>query len=206
MTSYEHAMLGLTGAMAAGTMRRGGWTLPALAAVAAVLPDWDSLTILFSADAFARWHRVLGHNLLVCCLTGVVLAVVENRLRPIARAGTWLQRRLAPRDASEIVQPPKASLFLGLAVAVLASLSHLAADVVFSGHATLSDWGVQLFWPFSDRAWAYPMVPWGDPVPAIIFAIGMFAMLRWPHRLERVAAVALAFVLAYAVLRGTILS
>jgi len=46
MTTYEHAMLGITGALAAGLHRRYGWQIVAMAGVTAVLPDWDGLSLL----------------------------------------------------------------------------------------------------------------------------------------------------------------
>jgi hypothetical protein len=47
MTVYEHAMLGINGALAAGLAPRYGWPIVAMAGAAAVLPDLDGLTILF---------------------------------------------------------------------------------------------------------------------------------------------------------------
>ena len=52
MTTYDHAMLGVCGVLATGCQRRYGWPLVATAAVAAVLPDWDGLSLLFGAAAF----------------------------------------------------------------------------------------------------------------------------------------------------------
>ena len=45
MTSYEHAMLGIDGALALGLHRRYGWQIVAAAGCVAVLPDWDGLSI-----------------------------------------------------------------------------------------------------------------------------------------------------------------
>ena len=87
-------------------------------------------------------------------------------------------------------------------VGAVLSLSHLAADVVFSGHAIYSDWGLRLCWPLSDRAWAYPMVSWGDPGATLIFVAGMFAMLRWRRHVQAVSALTLAAVVGYVFLRA----
>jgi hypothetical protein len=91
-----------------------------------------------------------------------------------------------------------------MAVGVVASLSHLAADLVYSGHAKYSDWGLQLLWPFSDRAFVYPMVPWGDIGAAVILSAGMFAMLARPSRVRPIGWTALVAVAAYILGRGTL--
>lgn len=45
MTTFEHAMLGANGVVASGLHDRFGWRLVALAAIAAIVPDWDGLTV-----------------------------------------------------------------------------------------------------------------------------------------------------------------
>jgi len=52
--------------------------------------------------------------------------------------------------------------------------------------------------------WArvYPLVPWGDAGVSIIFVAGMFAMWKWPGRLQAVSAVTLAAVVLYVLGRG----
>ena len=47
-------MLGASLALAARLQSRHGWRIVAMAAVAAVLPDWDGLTILFGAARASR--------------------------------------------------------------------------------------------------------------------------------------------------------
>ena len=49
MTVYEHAMAGVSLALAAGLHRRHGWGIAAPVGVAAALPDWDRLPSLFGA-------------------------------------------------------------------------------------------------------------------------------------------------------------
>jgi len=209
MTTYKHAMLGVTGTLAAGLDRRYGWQIAAVAGFIAVLPDWDGLSIVFGAAVFDRAHRTLGHNLLVCTLLGAVVAALDYRYDLASRvkdsAGRYL-RLLASKQPST-----KRNVFRGhglciwIVTGVLASLSHLAADLVFSGHATLSDWGLRVFWPFSDRVWVYPMVPWGDPGTTLIFVAGMFAMIRWPSRRQLAAGMTLTLVLGYISIRGVVL-
>ena len=89
-----------------------------------------------------------------------------------------------------------------LIVGVLAALSHLPADLVFSGGYGLPDWELKLLWPISHEGSVYPMIPWGDPGVTIVFAAGMFAMVRWPTRIQSLAGNALLLMVAYVVLRG----
>ena len=75
MTTYEHAMVGIDGALALGLQRRHGWQIVALAGLAANLPDCDGLTILFGVHAYAEGHRVWAHNLLIA---GLLAAIVSD--------------------------------------------------------------------------------------------------------------------------------
>jgi len=206
MTVYEHVMLGTGGALAAGLHRRYGWQIVAMAGVAAALPDWDGISLLFGPVAFDRFHRALGHNLLACSLSGAALAALDYYFDASSRMKRFVGRRLRLFASRE--DPPIRSGFsagglcVWVVVGTLASLSHLAADLVFSGHAKLSDWGLQLLWPFSDRAWVYPLVPWGDVGTTLIFALGMLAMVRWPSRIQAIAALTLTGVLGYIGTRG----
>ncbi len=208
MTTYEHAMLGVTGALAAGLDRRWGWPIVAMAAVVAVLPDWDSLSLLVGPAAFDRIHRTLGHNLPACVLLGAVAAAVDYRFRVVPRAANHLGRLLRLRELDPRIPAPNefhlGELVVWVTVGVVAALSHLAADMVFSGHPVLPQWGIRLFWPFSDRFWAWPMVPWGDPGPTLLFIGGMFAMIRWHRYRQAIAALTLILVFSYIVARGSI--
>lgn len=209
MTSYEHFMLGFNGTLAAGLQRRCGWSVAAMAGVAAVLPDWDGLSLVFGAAAFDRVHRTWGHNVFAAVLLATAVAVAEYRYGGLAKVGGWFSTkvRLSQQDdaAGDRAVNGRCGWLLWIAVAVAASLSHIGTDMLFSGHATLSDWGIRLFWPFSSQEWVYPMVPWGDPAVSILFAAGMFAMFRWSGRLQGVATVTLAAVAAYVLLRGWVL-
>ena len=208
MTTFEHAMLGVTGALAAGLDRRWGWPIVAVAGFVAVLPDWDGLGILFGVAVFDRVHRTLGHNLLVCLSLGAVVAALDYRYSLALRVKEHVGRHLRALSSQE--PSPKRSVFragelsIWVAVGVVASLSHLAADVVFSGHPQLSDWGLRLLWPFSDRLWAYPMVSWGDPGATLVFVVGMFAMIRWRSRRRLIAGLTLTLVLGYVSMRSMI--
>jgi len=206
MTTYEHAMLGACGAVAAGLHRRFGWPIVATAAVTAVLPDWDGLSLALGPTLFDRLHRAAGHNLLVCVLLGAAVAAADYRWSLCCRTARLL-RRLLPRLSTQAASPIRRRLRPGemavwVATGVIASLSHLAADLVFSGHVMLADWGLPLLWPFSERQWVFPMVRWGDAVPSMIFVAGMFAMVRWRGRPERIARWTLLALVAYIAARG----
>lgn len=208
MTTFEHAMLGATGAMAAGLHRRG-WEIVALATVAAVLPDWDGLSLLLGASAFDQFHRVLGHSVFTATLIALGGTLAEYHFRLLPRCRALLARYVQgipdqPACSKESSSSVK-ELCLWLIVAVLATASHLVADILVSGHATLSDWGLKLFWPFSDRAYAFPVIHWGDPLPTVILIAGMFAMLRWRARVQGLAALTLVALVGYIALRVSFL-
>ena len=208
MTTYEHALLGATGALAVGVQRRYGWPIVGMAAVAAVLPDWDGLSILFGADALDRVHRVMGHNLLVCVAAGALFAAADYRWGMILRSKRWAGRRMRMFAIEDgLPQRPgfnRRDLGVWILVGVAASLGHLGIDIVYSGHAEYADWGLKLLWPFSDRAFVYPMVPWGDVGAAVILSVGMFAMVARPGRVQVIAGITLAAVAAYVVGRGLV--
>ncbi len=204
MTTFEHILLGASGAMAAGLHRRS-WELVAIAGAAAVLPDWDGLAILFGAAAFDHLHRAVGHSVIVATLVATGAAVLEHRFRLLARCGSLLGRIVSDLPTSANPSGRRPAPALCVFVAVVATWSHLAADLLFSGHAQLSDWGLKLLWPFSDRTFVYPAVRWGDPCPTIIFVAGMFGMFGWRNRLQVVAALTLASLVGYIAWRAFVL-
>ena len=111
------------------------------------------------------------------------MALAEYRLRLMARLvmllGRWFDGLPAEGTDLHGNDPVREGALVWTLTAVLAAWSHLATDLLFSGHAQLSDWGLKLFWPFSARAYVFPVVRWGDVLPTLIFVVGMFAMLRW---------------------------
>jgi hypothetical protein len=208
LTSFEHAMLGIDGVLAVGLNRKYGWQLAAVAGMAAVMPDWDGLSILVSAQLFDESHRVWGHNLLSCLVLGLLIGTCDYRWDLVTRVA----RPLVRLGRSEI---PAAKLAVrhhfslgGLAVwlvtSALATLSHLPADLVVSGTATLEDWKLKLWWPWSDAGYVFPMVRWGDAVITIVFVVGMFAMVRWRSQTQNISCCTLAGVIAYLVIRRLI--
>jgi hypothetical protein len=189
VTVYEHVMVGVSLALAAGLHRCQGWGIVAMAGGAAALPDWDGLTILFGGGAYDRGHRIWGHNIPVAASLGLAsgaggyLATFSRRLQ---RATSAL-----PRPFSAV------SLAIWTLVGLVAALTHLGADIVYSGRQGMATWPVQLFWPFSSRGWAWPLMPWGDLGATLIFIVEMFLRYRWPRRAELIAAMALAAVVVY---------
>lgn len=207
MTTFEHAMLGTTGALAVGLHRRS-WQIVAMAGVAAVLPDWDGLSLLFGAAAFDQIHRAVGHSLWTATAVTILVALAEYRLRLMARLATLLGRWFdgLPADMTDLHgNNVREGVLVWTLTAVLATWSHLATDLVFSGHAQLSDWGLKLFWPFFAEAYVFPVVRWGDVLPTLIFVLGMFAMLRWRSHVQGLAALTLLAFVGYIAARAFLL-
>jgi len=206
MTFFEHAMVGIDGALAAGLHRRRGWPIVAMAGFTAMLPDWDGLTILLGPSCYAQGHRVWGHNLLVAGLLAMLVSGLAYRFDWPIRIQQWIGRHWRvlelPGDITCVSARTAGGWWLWLVVGVLAAYSHLLADIVFSAGRNMPVWGVPLAWPFSDVAWAYPLVLWGDVGATIIFIVGMFAMCRWPAWTRTIAACTLGLVIAYVAVRG----
>ena len=207
MTVYEHAMVGVNGAVAIGLHRWAGWRLVALAGICATLPDWDGLTILLGGGYYAQGHRIWGHNLLVSALSAALLSVVLYRFDGLGAVRRWIASRWSgvpgePQASS--CEPSWRRCGVWVAVAVAASFSHLAFDTAYSTGRNLSDWGVPLGWPFTERVWIFRSAPWGDVGATVILAAAMFAMLRWPLRSQWVAAGSLALVIGYVLLRAAL--
>jgi membrane-bound metal-dependent hydrolase YbcI (DUF457 family) len=205
VTTYEHVMLGVDGALAAGLHRRWGWPIVAWSGFAAALPDWDGLTFFFGGHCYAAGHRVWGHNLLVAGLTSLVIGAIVCRWDLLTRVVRAAAGRLADPSQWDLRNPVPCSaraLLTCCLVGVLAAYSHLATDLLFSYGTNLPVWEVPLLWPFSGRSWAYPMVRWGDPGPTIIFAAGMLAMARWKSATRSIALGTLALIAAYVAFCG----
>jgi hypothetical protein len=205
VTPLEHALVGIDGALALGLHRRHGWKIAALAGAAAALPDWDGLTLLWSAALYDTSHRVWGHNVFACVLAGIAIGLADYRFdlaTRLARRFVRLARLDVGEDALTLRrQFESRGATVWTLTAVVAGWSHLASDLVVSGSAAYSDWGVQALWPLSDRAWVYPRVRWGDIGITLIFAAGAFAMLWQPRRIQLLAAITLAAVVLYIAVR-----
>lgn len=206
MTTFEHAMLGVNGVLASGLQHRYGWRVAALAGLAAITPDWDGLTILGGMRLFDHAHRAWGHSFAACLLLAVLLVAVDLRYDLLGWGRRVLERLLGQKG--KVIDPrPEASVLrfaVWYFVAVLAMLSHLAADLVYSGAEGLSDWELKLLWPFSQQGFVYPLVRWGDIGVTVIFVGSMFAMLRWKQRVRLIASVTLGCVLLYIIGRSSL--
>ena len=208
MTTFEHAMLGIDGVLAVGLDRRWGWSLCAMAAVASAFPDWDGLTILGGASLFAAGHRIWGHALIVCLSVAAIFAMLDYRYDLMTRSARFFVRvtRLTIPNTQLTARTDFSpyGFAIWIVVAMAATVSHLIGDIVVSGTAELADWSIQPFWPFCKKGLVFPLVPWGDPGISIIFFVGMFAMLRWKHRIQTIAIVTLLAVAVYAAIRGSL--
>jgi membrane-bound metal-dependent hydrolase YbcI (DUF457 family) len=213
MTTYEHAMLGINGALAAGLQHRFGWKIIALAGVAAVAPDWDGLPMLINMAAFESGHRVWGHNILSCFLLAVALGTLDFRFDLSGRLAQRLARFGPLRELQPLVKVRQSDQEFGeqsrtvwltwVTVCFFAALSQIPADAVVSGGKGLSDWALQPFWPFSRQPLIYPLIPWGNVGVTIIFAIGMLLMVRWKKSLQPIAITTLTLVIVYIIAWGT---
>jgi hypothetical protein len=199
MTIFEHPMLGANLALLGGVLRRHGWGLVATAAVAAAIPDWDGLSLVFGPEAYAGVHRVWGHNLLAASFGGALVGVLG-----LLAARSIRVRAMLPRPSATMAAPPKAGVLAAcvwIAVAVIAGLSHLAADIVFNGGTGLSAWPVPLLWPLTRRGFAVAIVPAGDISVTVLFVCEMFLLYRFPGRAQSIAALTLAVGSAYLLVR-----
>ena len=206
MTTLEHAMVGANLVLASGLNRRFGWQLVAVAGVCAVLPDWDALTILWSVPLFDVAHRAWGHALLLCFTITAMFALLDYRFDLMTRLAQcfsrWIKTGIPPEQLERRQKFSIRGAVVWVLVGIVAACSHLLADMVVSGTATLSDWHVKLLWPFSDQGFVYPLVPWGDAGNMLILIIGMFAMLHWKNRVQGIAALSLGGIVGYTLIRG----
>jgi membrane-bound metal-dependent hydrolase YbcI (DUF457 family) len=208
MTVYEHAMVGICGALATGLDRRYGWQLVAWAGFASVLPDFDGLTILGGPQLYTEAHRLWTHNLLVAGLSAAILSVVAFETDAPTRIRNWLAKRrglslFSPGATQREPSRRGRDVWVWVAVGIAAAYGHLLIDVIYSAGRGLPIWGVPLLWPFSYVEYDYPVFPcWGDVGATLIFAAAMFAMLRWRDWIHVIAAGSLAAVAAYVVIRG----
>ena len=208
MTSFEHAMLAINGVFATGLQRRYTWRIVAVAGVAGIAPDWDGITILGGLQLFDHAHRVWGHSLLTCLLLAVVIGGLDYRFDGVGhgeRLLGWLLRTPSGLANTSERESSWHRWTTWMVVAVGATMSHLLADLVFSGTAELADWHLQLFWPFSSAGFIYPLVHWGDAGVTIIFVVSMFAMVRLRSRIQLLAVITLLAVVVYIGIRGTAL-
>ena len=207
MTTFEHALLGMNGALAAGLHHRLGWKIVALASVAAIAPDWDGVPMLIDMSRFESGHRVWGHNLLACGILGLLLGTADYRLDLSGRIAAWMTRFGPLKELATSIDRRQSfstrTWCVWIAVATVAALSQIPADAVVSGAVGLSDWALKPLWPFSDFQFIYPLVPWGNVGVTIVFAVAMIVELKRPHQAQQIALITLVIVMLYIVLWGT---
>jgi membrane-bound metal-dependent hydrolase YbcI (DUF457 family) len=122
----------------------------ALMIAAGCLPDLDGVVVVAGWRFYRRYHRILGHGVLVTVLAPLFLALF----------GGWLLGWAA-----------LPLLWFWLQVALL---GHLLTDVTFYG------WPAQLLWPLSRRGWGLGLVAWNDLVPTLLLYTTSTIALLWP--------------------------
>jgi hypothetical protein len=203
VTVFEHIMLGASTALAAGLQPRYGWRIVAMAGAAGALPDWDGLSLLAGSEAYARVHRVWGHNLLTAGVGGLAVAFAEYRFAFLTRLARAVSGQIPglklPAGTLTMTKFHYSfgSMVVWLAAGLMAGYSHLLADFFYSGHPSMRTWGLPLLWPFSEETWARPTVAWGDLGATLIFIASMFALYRWPRRGQPIGWLTLTAVSAY---------
>lgn len=211
MTTLEHAMVGANLVLASGLYRTWSWKIVALGGICAIFPDWDGLPILWSVPLFDTAHRVWGHALLPCFVCTAIFASLDYRFDFMTRLARnfvrWTKITIAAVEKNpELLEKRRAFTIFGLcvwiAVGIVTACSHLLADIVVSGTATLADWELKLFWPFSDHGFVWPLVPWGDVGNMLILVAGMFLSLRWKTRVRLIAVCTLLGVVGYSLIRS----
>jgi membrane-bound metal-dependent hydrolase YbcI (DUF457 family) len=192
MMYYDHAMVGAALAVAAGAHRRHGWSIVAMAALTAMLPDWDDVPRFFGPVLRRDAHRVWGHNLLVGVPSAALFA-----------AFCWLCRRAArsrwspPACADPPIDRERSTLGTWMAVGVLAALGHLLTDVIWSADPEGPPWPVAFLWPFSRRGLAVPVLASEDRMATVLLAVGLAAMWCRPALARLLAGLTLVAVAAY---------
>lgn len=150
-----------------GPQQEFGWAGTALVVLAGNLPDVDVLTLFGSYRFYRRYHRVIGHGVLMTLLGPLVLALLGWSvlcLGPLLSLWGWLQ---------------------------MALLLHLITDVCFYR------WPVQLLWPFSPRGWGVGLLTWNDLVPTFLLYTGTAVALCVPGAAPPAAAMVLAAFFLY---------
>ncbi len=191
MIHFDHAMFGATLALASGVQRRHGWGLVAVAAVASMVPDWDSLSSAYGPAAHRSIHRVWGHNLLAATLGGGVVGALG--LLCVRSTGS-IRSRPAAR--------PIPAWGVWVAVGALAGLIHSTLDVIYSAERGQPDWPVALLWPLTRRGLAIPLVTCEDRGSTAILVTGLAVCLFRPSRARVFSTLALLGLAAYVLVRA----
>src|SRR5258708_7872045 len=129
MTVFEHAMLGTSLALAAGLQHRFGWRIALLAGVAGTVSDWDGLSILWGAEADANWHGGVADSVRGAAALGAVWGALDHCYGFTA----WVVSRAASADSTPAAPGGFGRLCLWMGIGALAEISHIPADVIYSG-------------------------------------------------------------------------
>lgn len=202
MTSPEHTLTGILGALSLGLHSRFGWTAIAFAAVVSNIPDLDGLPMIFDMERFEEGHRVWGHNLLAITVTTILIGLLQFRLQWIE----WISLRTARflpsgTDMQKLSDAPRINLFPLILIGLVFQCLHLICDITVSGGQGLSDWHVKPFWPINDAGYVFPLIPWGDVGPTVIMMPGMIGIAKMGHA-RRIATLALCLLCIYMLSRG----
>lgn len=157
-----------------GVQPEFGWPGTALMVAAGCLPDRDGAAVVAGWQFYRRYHRILGHGILVTLLGPLALA-----LGGAACLG-WSAFPL---------------LWFWLQVSLL---GHLVTDILFYG------WPVQLLWPFSARGWGVGLLTWNDLVPTLVLYLATAVALLWPDAALPAAALGIGGLLGYLLWRWAV--
>ena len=202
MTSPEHTMVGILGAMALGLHKRFGWQVVAFAAVVSNVPDFDGLPVLFDMERFESGHRVWGHNFLLIVASSIILGWTQVRFEWIQSIGAYAVHFLpseVKRFQSSSQSPIPLSVFIFVGIGFQSV--HLVCDMVVSGGQGLSNWPVKPFWPFRQIGYVYPLIPWGDIGPTIIMMAGIIGIAKI-GRAHLLSMLTLLVLIIYLLFRG----
>jgi len=202
VTSPEHTLVGILGALSLGLHKKLGWPAVVFAGIISNVPDWDGVPMFVDMARFEAGHRVWGHNFLVIVLTSWVLAAAQFRFHVIENL-VWRFRNFLPKDVS-IQNTDNAKpipFFALLAIALLFQSVHLVCDMVVSGGSGLSDWHVQPLWPFSNVGFVFPLIRWGDVGPTVIMMGAAIVAAKYSGRARLVASCGLASLIVYMIVQ-----
>ena len=202
MTTFEHAMVGACGALALRLEQRWGWRVVAMAAVAANLPDWDGVTFLFNMDWFVVGHRLWGHNVWVCTLVAALWAWMDDRYDLMGGVRAGLARWVRMPVDQPPPEPSVSRTGVWLATSIVASWSHLPADLVVSGGTGIAPWPIRPWWPIHSQRCTCPCISWGDPSLTLIFVAFGVALVKWPKWTTSLAKYCLGTIVVWIVIRG----
>lgn len=166
------ALLALPGAPPFSAADRSAWGLAAAAALIALVPDMDALSLLAGPQAFLVWHGGFLHGLaLVPVLALCCLLLFRPLLRPLRQPGA----------------PPGSWTRVWLFCCGLLCL-HLWLDAV-------TPWGIKLLAPFSGERWRGNALSCLDPLPLLALLAAIILSVR--RRSARPARWALVWIVCY---------